>query len=129
MNFQLKNMHLTKIEISLACLFLLFYLYPFLSFFLEPFLYKKILTSLSFFTFAYIIFAIIVDKNVTLVILFLLFSMMYTYCLVFVPTEYHNDWSLIKNEHECSIIQKNLTTHDVYWKCDNGIIYINKHEI
>lgn len=40
----------------------------------------------------------------------------------------HEEWLLIKNKLNCSIIKKNMHTHEVYWKCNDGIIYVNNHE-
>lgn len=128
MNFKLKNMNLTKIEMSLVCLFLFFCLYPILSFYFEPFLYEKILNFISILTFAYIFFAIIIDKNLYLIFSFFTFGMIFSFCNAFMPTEYRDGWALIKNKYNCTIIQKNMRTHEVYWKCNNGIIYVNNHE-
>lgn len=125
MKFQLKNM---KIEMSLVCLFLSFFFYPILSFYLEPFLYEKILKSLYLFTFTYIMITIIITKDLYLIPNFLTLSLLLVYCSLFIPMEYKDDWLLIKNKNNCSIIQKNMKTNDVYWKCDDGIIYVNKHE-
>ena len=40
----------------------------------------------------------------------------------------HDEWLLIKNKLNCSIIKKNMNTHEVYWKCNDEIIYVNNYE-
>lgn len=42
--------------------------------------------------------------------------------------QHHDEWLLIKNKLNCSIIKKNMNTHEVYWKCNDEIIYVNNYE-